>query len=43
MQISQKTVERHLSLAMQDCMEYIQPAHQLSKNDKRSFLEELGQ
>ncbi|MFT4798471.1 MAG: RNA polymerase sigma factor (sigma-70 family) [Candidatus Pseudothioglobus sp.] len=43
MQLSEKTVERHLSLAMQDCMEYIQPAHQMSKNDKRSSLEEAGQ
>jgi RNA polymerase sigma-70 factor (ECF subfamily) len=43
MQISEKTVERHLSLAMQDCMEYIQPAHQMGKNDKRSTLEEAGQ
>jgi RNA polymerase sigma-70 factor (ECF subfamily) len=43
LQISEKTVERHLSLAMQDCMEYIQPAHLMSKNDKRSSLEEMGQ
>jgi RNA polymerase sigma-70 factor (ECF subfamily) len=41
--ISEKTVERHLTLAMQDCMEYMQPDRQLKKSDQRTCLGEAGQ
>jgi RNA polymerase sigma factor (sigma-70 family) len=43
MQISEKTVERHLTLAMQNCMEYIQPAHQSGQNDKRSPVKDTSE
>ena len=41
--ISEKTVERHLTLAMQGCIEYMQPGRQLRESDQRTCLGEADQ
>jgi RNA polymerase sigma-70 factor (ECF subfamily) len=41
--ISEKTVERHLTLAMQGCMEYMQPGRQLSKSGQQACLGEASE